>query len=87
MTSFPRFSVRKLVAALVLGAVALIGIWCWSVRVTDATLVAECRQHYARARSQADTLRIDETFPERSGKGQAALNCGALRHAYPDSSR
>ncbi len=87
MRLLPPFSVGKLLTALVIAAVALIGIWYWSVRVSDATLVTECRQRYARAQTQADTLRIDGTFPELSGKGQAALNCAALRHAYPKSSK
>jgi hypothetical protein len=53
-------------------------------RVNDAPLLAECRQYYFRARTGADTARIDGMVPDRTGRAQSALTCGVLRRAYPE---
>jgi len=73
----------KLLGGLVLIGVALAGLWYWSLPVSDATTVAECRQNYAQATTRADTARADGIVPERSGKEPTAMRCGDLRRAYP----
>ena len=47
-------------------------------------VIAECRQHYAQARNQVDTLRIDGLVPERADRASSAMRCGDLRRAYPE---
>ena len=73
-----------------LSLAAVIGALVWygtSTRVTDAMLITECRQYYARATTHADTVRIDGIVPERTGRASAAVRCGEIRRVYPDLSR
>jgi hypothetical protein len=77
------YTLSKVLGGLVLIGVALAGLWYWSLPVSDATRVAECRQNYSRARTHADTAQVDGIVPERSGKEPTAMRCGDLRRAYP----
>ena len=74
----------KLIGVVILAAIVLPVAWCWThPRANDAPSLAECRQYYAGARTAVDTSRVDGIVPERSGRAQTALACGALRRAYP----
>ena len=74
----------KLIGAVILVAIVLPVAWCWThPRANDAASLAECRQYYARANTAADTSRVDGIIPERSGRAQTAMACGALRRVYP----
>jgi hypothetical protein len=74
----------KLIGAIILSAIVLFAAWCWThPRANDATSLAECRQYYVGAHTAADTSRVDGIVPERSGRAQTAMTCGALRRAYP----
>ena len=78
-------TVAKLLSGAAIIAVGLALVWYWThPRVLDAAVAAECRQHYARAATHADTVRIDGLVPELTGKSQVRMTCGDLRHAYPD---
>jgi len=83
VTHIRRLRTGKTIAGLVITALVIIGLWYWNVSVSDTALLVECRQYYAQAHTQADTLRIDGVFLDRSGRGPAALTCGALRRAAP----
>ena len=82
-SAVPSKTVKFLAALLLLGIVLPVA-WCWSH--PRALSLAECRQYYTRARTRADTDRIDGIVPERAGRAQSALRCGDLRRAYPDPS-
>jgi len=80
---------RFQVAAGIVGAltVAFILGYLWfrtSTMRWDSPDIAFCRDLYAVAHTQADSMRVDATIRANQGNAQAyALNCGALRSAYP----
>jgi hypothetical protein len=80
-----RAQIIKIIGWLSLAVIVLGIAWYFMhPRATDAMMIVECRQHYAQARNQVDTLRIDGLVPERAGRASSAMRCGDLRHAYPE---
>jgi len=68
--------------------VALIVFYIWlqtSTRRWDTPEIVFCRDLYGEAKTRADSMRVDGETRPNQGKAQvSALNCGALRAAYPD---
>ena len=80
-----RTQIIKIIGRSSLGVIILGVAWYFMhPRATDAMMIAECRQHYAQARNQVDTLRIDALVPERADRAASAMKCGDLRRAYPE---
>ena len=80
-----RSQIIKIIGWSSLGVIILGVAWYFMhPRATDAMMIAECRQHYAQARNQVDTLRIDGLVPERADRASSAMRCGDLRRAYPE---
>ena len=80
-----RSQIVKVIGWLSLAVIILGVAWYFThPRATDAMMIAECRQHYAQAHNQVDTVRVDGQVPERAGRASSAMRCGELRHAYPE---
>ncbi len=80
-----RAQIVKIIGWSSLGVIILGVAWYLThPRANDAMMIAECRQHYAQARNQVDTLRIDGLVPERADRASSAMRCGDLRRAYPE---
>ena len=58
----------------------LLGYEVYRTRVRDAVDAADCRSLYQRARSAADTSRVDvQVAPHAQSRGDLNLICGELR--------
>ena len=68
-----------LAAALLLAGLL---IWFTVLRATDWRVRGECRARYAKARTAADTARVDEAVPAATRNEMVSpVTCGVLRSA------